>query len=246
MWSPPVGFLWGALTERRHVPACTANELRLQGQGAATFSIKGQTINILSLTSHIWSLPQILLFILCVFWFVVNNPLKMKTIQTIVSSQATVEESQTRFDPQVAICQPLNQTEREKVCLVPQISADRKQQRHLLGCKGKQSPCSYGEGNMSSIPRKQNWSLIEYQSRSRCRGPGQIPEGLVLQFRVTLDSDCHLPSTAPTSLNGVTMPSSPLNASAWGAITYLSNGQVTRLHGATPAPKETVLRVTSV
>lgn len=44
----------------------------------------------------------------------------MKTIHTIVSSQATVEETQTRFDPQVAMCQPLNMTEREKVCLVPQ------------------------------------------------------------------------------------------------------------------------------
>lgn len=68
-WSLPVGFLWDPLTERRHVPACTTNELCLPGQGAATFSIQGQTVNILSFTSHIWSLPQILLFILCVFWF---------------------------------------------------------------------------------------------------------------------------------------------------------------------------------
>lgn len=73
VWSLPDGFLWGPLAERRHVPAYTANELCLPGQGAATLSIKGQTVNILSFTSHLWSLPQILMFILCVFWFVVNN-----------------------------------------------------------------------------------------------------------------------------------------------------------------------------
>lgn len=58
----------------------------------------------------------------------------MKNIQTIVSLQATVEERQTRFDPQAAICQPLNKTKRETVCLVPQIYTGGKQQRHLLGC----------------------------------------------------------------------------------------------------------------
>lgn len=45
-WSLPVDFLLDPRTERRHVSACTPTELCLPGQGGATFSIKGQTVNI--------------------------------------------------------------------------------------------------------------------------------------------------------------------------------------------------------
>lgn len=47
-WSLPVGSPSDPLTEIRRILACTPNELCLPGQGAVTFSIKGQTVNIVS------------------------------------------------------------------------------------------------------------------------------------------------------------------------------------------------------
>ena len=52
-------------TERGHILAWTPCEIFLPCQGSANFPIKGQIVNILGFTDHIWSLSQILL---CLFF----------------------------------------------------------------------------------------------------------------------------------------------------------------------------------
>lgn len=82
-------------------------------------------------------------------------------------------------------------------------------------------PCFLWErkdGAPRSTPKKQNWSLIEQQSlpleyRALTSHAWLDFRPLLLDFIVTIKSDCYLPSTAPTFLNvgsSFPVPVSPL------------------------------------
>lgn len=63
---PPGSVLLGMHRPRGGRSSLHSKGVVFTGPGGATFSIKGRTVNILRFTSHIWSLLQILLFMLCV------------------------------------------------------------------------------------------------------------------------------------------------------------------------------------